>query len=465
MTEKYAFLRKWCSVRLLTVALVLAAMPWHGGAAGVSAGTDRQSGISRYLARYDRLLLSPTDVFQIAQENGTVSLPTAGGVFDVALTRHDIRAAEYRADEVGEDGLTGAVESMPAETYRGTVPGRPEIEARFTITRDKLEGIIVTSDELYFIEPMKNYEESASPSELVTYSAADVRPGAIGTCATGLLEKIGQAEQAIGPKVLLANASVQVAEVATEADYEYVTAMGGSSAANSAILEILNQVDGIYTAQLSISLRVTYQHSWATFNDPYVATNPSSMLTEFRTYWNQNLASEIYDLAHMWTGKDMDGSTIGIAFQGVVCGARSYSYGISQRFSSAPGKYILTAHEIGHNFGASHTDDAVPPQPACANTIMNAYIGSGTSFCPYSRTEITSYAAQHSSCLTDATSTCPCDLNSDGKVDILDIQVLVNRILNLQSPAISCDLNKDGAVNVLDLQFLANVVLGSATCP
>jgi hypothetical protein len=42
---------------------------------------------------------------------------------------------------------------------------------------------------------------------------------------------------------------------------------------------------------------------------------------------------------------------------------------------------------------------------------------------------------------------------------------MINRILNMQSPAVGCDLNKDGSVNVLDLQFLANVVLGANSCP
>jgi hypothetical protein len=458
MNLKPEAFRNWCTPRLLALLMSVAAIPLHSGE------TNRQF-IDRTLLRYERILLDPSDVLQVARENGTFSLPTRGGVFDLVLSRHDIRSPQYRAEEILHSGLAEEVEPSAADTYRGTVPGRPEVEARFTITRDRLEGIVVTPDEWYFVEPMGNYELEASPSDLVTYSAADVRPGSIGTCGTSLVEKIGKAEQALGPKMMLSAASLKVVEVATEADYEYVSAMGGSDEANAAILEILNQVDGIYSSQLSLSLRVSYQHSWATFNDPYVATNASGMLTEFRSYWNQNLASQRYEIAHMWTGKDLDGSTVGIAFQGVVCGVRSYSYGISQRFVNAPGKYILTAHEIGHNFGASHTEDASPPQAACSNTIMNSYIGTAANFCPYSRAEITTYASQHSSCMHDPAPNCSCDLNGDGRVDILDVQVMINRILNIQSPPVGCDLNKDGSVNVLDLQFLANVVLGANSCP
>ena len=108
-----------------------------------------------------------------------------------------------------------------------------------------------------------------------------------------------------------------------------------------------------------------------------------------------------YDLAHMWTGKDMDGSVVGIAYVGAVCYARSYSYGVSQRITGSPGKFILTAHEIGHNFDASHSD-----QTECSNTIMNSSVGTGFTFCPFSRSEISAFVNAHVACL-DTTSAAP----------------------------------------------------------
>jgi hypothetical protein len=214
---------------------------------------------------------------------------------------------------------------------------------------------------------------------------------------------------------------------------------------------------------LSISIRVVYQHSWATAGDPYTSTAPSTMLDEFRNYWSGSFGSMDFDLAHMWTGKDMDGSTIGIAYVGVTCNARSYSYGVSQRFASAPGKYILTAHEIGHNFGASHTETSSIPQPDCTNTIMNSAVGSGTTFCSYSKTEISTHATLYPTCL--ATVSGGCDPNSDGQTNALDLQSLVNVVLGTGPCPGNCDSNKDGSVNALDLQLLVNIVLGTATCP
>jgi hypothetical protein len=162
----------------------------------------------------------------------------------------------------------------------------------------------------------------------------------------------------------------------------------------------MNQVSGIYETELGITLQVSYQHTWADEEDPYVSTSSSTIIVEFRNHWNSNFYSVPYDLAHMWTGKEMDGSTVGIAYLDVVCNARSYSYGVSQRFEAAPGKYVLSAHEIGHSFGATHPDQASPPQTECSNTIMNSFVVTGVTFCAFSRDEIQSHLAENSSCLT-----------------------------------------------------------------
>jgi hypothetical protein len=50
------------------------------------------------------------------------------------------------------------------------------------------------------------------------------------------------------------------------------------------------------------------------------------------------------------------------------------------------------------------------------------------------------------------------DLNRDGAVNVLDLQILVNAILTGSSEA-GKDLNGDGGVNVLDLQLLVNRIL------
>ena len=52
------------------------------------------------------------------------------------------------------------------------------------------------------------------------------------------------------------------------------------------------------------------------------------------------------------------------------------------------------------------------------------------------------------------------DLNGDGFVNVLDVQIMINAILGI-APNSGADLNGDGSVNVLDLQILVNMVLST----
>ena len=54
------------------------------------------------------------------------------------------------------------------------------------------------------------------------------------------------------------------------------------------------------------------------------------------------------------------------------------------------------------------------------------------------------------------------DINVDGTINILDVVILVNFILDSQTPTdvefIASDLNSDGTLNVLDIVQLVNII-------
>jgi len=88
----------------------------------------------------------------------------------------------------------------------------------------------------------------------------------------------------------------------------------------------------------------------------------------------------------------------------VICNAPTYSYGVSQRYTSTPQKYVLSAHELGHNFDADHSDG----QSGCSNTVMQSFVGTGFTFCTFSRNQITTHVNANSGCLgTGSTPTVP----------------------------------------------------------
>ena len=53
----------------------------------------------------------------------------------------------------------------------------------------------------------------------------------------------------------------------------------------------------------------------------------------------------------------------------------------------------------------------------------------------------------------------PCDVNGDGAVDAVDVQLVINGALGLPI-AHESDVNGDGSTNALDVQLVINAVLG-----
>ena len=242
----------------------------------------------------------------------------------------------------------------------------------------------------------------------MVYSHADIKPGEDLKCGVLLPKRLQGGVDRVTAQVEAAsstNPTKYEFDIATEADYEYVQALGGSENANREIRGILNQVEGVYQSELLLQLRISFQHAWTMEDDPYTAINASDLLYEFIEHWNANFAAEEnYDLAHIWTDRERTDFHIGgLAHVAVVCSVRSSSYGLSKRQTEIPDKYVTPAHEIGHNFGAVHPNEVHPPVPTCTNTIMTSGIFGGgnkqLTFCQFSRQQIATHVSGNNSCL------------------------------------------------------------------
>jgi hypothetical protein len=76
------------------------------------------------------------------------------------------------------------------------------------------------------------------------------------------------------------------------------------------------------------------------------------------------------------------------------------------------------------------------------------------------------YSNQVSTNIAGSPSASKCDINGNGTVNALDLQIMINVILGIQAmPAGKGDLNGDGRIDALDLQILGNVILGIRSCP
>merc|ERR1719375_3012069 len=106
----------------------------------------------------------------------------------------------------------------------------------------------------------------------------------------------------------------------------------------------------------------------------YTNTNANALLDEFRTRWESGwLASKRRGAVHLLTGKNIDGSVIGMAYKDVMCDSipgdawnGKYEYGISVATQPSLGCNVgLVMSELGHNAGSNHF-------LGCSNTFPRA---------------------------------------------------------------------------------------------
>ncbi len=369
----------------------------------VSRTSEVSRALSPVLSSYDLIRMEPAAIERQVRATGELRFRYKETLFDFKLEPHDMRAPDYQAMETGPGGSQRVLPRGPVTTYQGRQSGPEGAQGRFTVTRHRLEGVVFTDEDWYYLEPLQRYLPSAKGAEFVVYRHSDIKSGQGWKCGVSLPGSLQRGVNRVAGRIPAGTATTYLVEVATEADYEYVQLMGGSDQANAEIRSIMNMVDGVYQKELSLRVSITFQNAWATQHDPYDATTLEGLVVELQTYWNANfLAGKTYDLAQIWTGRTTTDGIDGVAWIGAVCTWRTFSYGALRHLSDAPGKPVIAAHEMGHLFSASHPDVSSPLAPGCADTIMVAprsYTQKLT-FCQYSRNEISAYVFNHNSCLT-----------------------------------------------------------------
>ena len=121
------------------------------------------------------------------------------------------------------------------------------------------------------------------------------------------------------------------------------------------MLAAFNVVDGIFSEQLAIQISAT-----ATTHGMSVADDGEAALERLAGLREQHFALRNAGLTHLFTSKDItinrDGEhqdIVGIAYVDVLCDQK-WGVGITEAGSMLVQDALVTAHEIGHNFGAVH---------------------------------------------------------------------------------------------------------------
>lgn len=291
-----------------------------------------------------------------AGETLAVEVTLGGQAERVVLWPHSLRSPHYQLLVQGADGALVETEPSPVVTYRGTVEGHPESVVAATWRDGALSALLRLAPEadVWTVQPAAEVDAGAPPGQYVVFTDADGLPTG-GTCATDTAGfEIRPGSGAGG--LVAGTAEPLTCEIACDTDVQFYNQNGSSvSGTENDIESIMNGVEAIFLADVNIEYEITTIIVRTAEPDPYSETDANHILNELRSEWVGPQAGVHRDVAHLFTGKNMDGSTIGIAWLGTIC-EKNQGYGVSQ--SKFSGNYnsrvALTAHELGHNFSASH---------------------------------------------------------------------------------------------------------------
>ena len=248
--------------------------------------------------------------------------------------------------------------------YRGKLAGNDSSWVRIVIADGVPSGLIWDGSELLAIE--RPGDNVAGADSTIIYRLADaiIAPGSMSCGAGGSLSNGGAVYKSLVSELNAATAQAEGAvtqiDVGAVADAEFAGIHGANS--QQAILARLNNVDGIFSAQVGVQINVPLVQ---VFTDsgaapyPFSGTvNAGNLLDELADYRNGEPNQNVNGLTHLWTGKDVESdtgnnSTVGIAFTGALCRQR-FGAGLSEGRGNTTFDALVAAHEIGHNFGAPH---------------------------------------------------------------------------------------------------------------
>ncbi len=163
--------------------------------------------------------------------------------------------------------------------------------------------------------------------------------------------------------------------VAVETDDQLFNLFGSLDATRTYTVSLFGAVSNRYREQIRTILTMPYLGLYTGSGDPWSSQESGAgaggLLTEFVSAWGGAIPGNAH-LAAFISGANLGG---GVAYLNVLCNT-DFGFSVSGNidgsvpFPVSQGPlnwdFMVTAHELGHNFGTPHTHDYCPPLDECA---------------------------------------------------------------------------------------------------
>ncbi|HEX7294913.1 MAG TPA: zinc-dependent metalloprotease family protein [Pyrinomonadaceae bacterium] len=267
------------------------------------------------------------------------------------------------------------------KTYRGQGIDDPTATVRFDWTQFGFHAIILSARGTVFIQPdtfgdVNNYIVHSQQEVNGTFQC-DV-DSASQEAAAREYERVKKSP-GIRPNVA-SGTNLITYRLAVAATAEYTQTYGAGTVAGglAAVTTTMSFVNAIYERELAIRLVLIGTEDSIIFTDPatdgytHEPVSLTTLLTENQTKLDAVIGSANYDIGHVFDGRSTGDSSFswqGQASIGVVCvnGLKARGASIARSLNpDNPYQYYSVAHEMGHQFSATHTFNAANPGTLCA---------------------------------------------------------------------------------------------------
>lgn len=308
---------------------------------------------------------------------------------DFSLNRWDFRAANYQRVGQGASPKEKSAQWVGREKSSG--------RATFTIDPNFVLGQWRENGETFHLEPLWRLKPGAARNLHVLYRAADLVESDEERCLMVDLPGAVRGNVAEGAAAGARNKQVGMClrvELALASDFELFQQIGSVSTVENFMLGVLantqTDYDDAFDDELALTVVATYiATSEAT--DPWSNTTlaadnddpDAGILPDFRDWGQAGNFGVEFDVASLWTGRDLDDSTVGVAYIGGLCSSGG-EYNVLQNFNnSAVLLRVLWSHELGHNFSARHD--------ITTGFIMSPSVNSTTMWSPISINDVNNF--------------------------------------------------------------------------